>query len=46
MAHSSGHRLLDVAVKNWAFGQMYAPLDCGAVDRYFIHMPLEVFGGD
>lgn len=45
MARSSGHRLLDVAVRNWAFGQMYAPMECGPADRYLIRLPLKVDGG-
>ena len=42
MAHSSGHRLLDVAVRNWAMGQMYAPMECDPADRYLIRLALKV----
>jgi outer membrane biosynthesis protein TonB len=45
MASSSGHRLLDVAIRNWATGQMFAPQDCGPADRYFVRIPVIVAGG-
>ena len=44
-ANSSGYRLLDVATRNWAFGRMYAPQECGLVDRYSVRQPLSVEGG-
>jgi len=42
IAHSSGHLLLDLAVRNWARGQMYAPMECGPADSYRIRLPLKV----
>lgn len=42
MAHSSGNRLLDVAARNWAFGQMFAPMDCSPADLYHIRIPIEI----
>jgi outer membrane biosynthesis protein TonB len=45
MARSSGHRLLDVAIRNWATGQMFAPQDCSPADRYFVRIPVDVAGG-
>jgi outer membrane biosynthesis protein TonB len=45
MARSSGHRLLDVAIRNWATGQMFAPQECSPADRYLIMLTVEVAGG-
>ena len=45
MARSSGHRLLDVAIRNWATGQMFAPQECEPADRYFVRIPVIVAGG-
>jgi outer membrane biosynthesis protein TonB len=46
MARSSGHRLLDVAIRNWATGQMFAARECAPADRYLVRFPVTVAGGD
>lgn len=39
---SSGNRLVDRAARNWAYGLMFAPLDCGDSSQYQTVLPVVV----
>jgi hypothetical protein len=41
-AESSGNRLVDRAARNWAFGHMFAPIDCGNALQYKIWLPIVI----
>ena len=42
LSQSSGKRLLDRAGRNWAYGLMFSPLDCGNATQYQIVLPVNV----
>ncbi|MGY1459863.1 hypothetical protein ACW5F0_14660 [Luteimonas sp. A534] len=44
-AQSSRNRLVDRAARNWAFGLMFAPADCGDAFQYKVMLPVALSGG-
>ena len=39
---SSRNRMIDLAARNWAYGLMLKPLDCGGAYQYQVVLPITI----